>query len=336
MAASVEAFAESAMTTIVPASARPIISAEAVAAVRRGLRSEFWPASIADGAEQPRGTTAAASRSSGRLMTGLAAATPEQDARGRRRRRRRAAWARRGRARTTSETRPPAASRTPNTRRRRIEVSGSAMSSLSACTGAIRPTRRAGKYAATMVTSTPTTYDAMTVRGPNTSGCPDRSRPNWPNSTRSAIASSTPSPSPIVEPSSPSTNASSCTDQVTCRREAPEGAQQGELAAALGDQDRERVDDDERPDDQRDAREDQQERGDEADRLEQVVGRVVGRLVTGDRLDVAPAAPAPRRPAAPPATRRPRRSPRRRCRRPRRPGTAPGRSGCPRGPASRR
>ena len=95
------------------------------------------------------------------------------------------------------------------------------MSSLSACTGAIRPTRRAGKYAATMVTSTPTTYDATTVRGPNTSGCPDRSRPNWPNRTRSAIASSTPSPRPIVEPSSPSTNASSCTDQVTCRREAP-------------------------------------------------------------------------------------------------------------------
>ena len=46
MAASVEAFAESAMTTIVPASARPIISADAVAAVRRGLRSEFSPASV--------------------------------------------------------------------------------------------------------------------------------------------------------------------------------------------------------------------------------------------------------------------------------------------------
>ena len=96
-----------------------------------------------------------------------------------------------------------------------------ATSSRSACTGAIRPVRRAGSQAATIVTSTPTTYAATTVRGAKTSGCPDRSSPNRANRERIPIASSTPSARPVVEPSSPSTNASSSTDQVTCRFEAP-------------------------------------------------------------------------------------------------------------------
>ena len=40
------AFAESPTIAIVQARVRPIISAEAVAVVRRGLRSEFWPARL--------------------------------------------------------------------------------------------------------------------------------------------------------------------------------------------------------------------------------------------------------------------------------------------------
>ena len=62
--------------------------------------------------------------------------------------------------------------------------------------------------------------------------------------------------------------------------------QERQLAAALGDQDRERVDDQERADHQRDAGEDEQEGTQEADRLEQVGGRLVGGRVAGDGLDV--------------------------------------------------
>ncbi len=72
-----------------------------------------------------------------------------------------------------------------------------------------------------MVTRMPTAYAATTVRGPRTSDWPDRSRPKLANSARSPTAISTPRPSPTVEPSTPSTNDSSCTERVTWRREAP-------------------------------------------------------------------------------------------------------------------
>ncbi len=103
-----------------------------------------------------------------------------------------------------------------------------------------------------------------TVRGEKISGCPDRSRPNWANSSRSSIASSTPEP----EAEGGAEDAEDERLELHRPRDlalgGAERAQQGELAAALGDQDRERVDDEERPDDQGDAGEDQQERGDEA------------------------------------------------------------------------
>ncbi len=86
---------------------------------------------------------------------------------------------------------------------------------------------------------------------------------------------------PEVEPISPTTAASISTDRVTCAARRAEGAQQRELAAALRDEDRERVDDEEGADDQRDAGEDQQERVEEAEHR------------VDDRLDLV------RRPASP-------------------------------------
>ncbi len=116
---------------------------------------------------------------------------------------------------------PPTSIATPATSRLRSVDSGMAMSSRSAVTGAIRAARRAGRYAASVVTPTPTTYDATTVSGRKTSGCPERSRPKLANSARMPIARTTPSASPRVAPTVPSSTASNSTDRVTCLREAP-------------------------------------------------------------------------------------------------------------------
>ena len=136
--------------------------------------------------------------------------------------------------------------RAPSSSRRRTDDSGSATSSRSAWTGAIRPVRRAGSQAATIVTTMPMTYAAITVRGARISGCSARSRPNVrdqrPDPHRQHAR---PSPRPSVDAErAPTTNASSCTERITCRLRGAQGAQQRELAAALGDQDREGVDDD--------------------------------------------------------------------------------------------
>ena len=55
-----------------------------------------------------------------------------------------------------SDTAPRTASTSPLRNRCRIELSGSAMSSRIACTGAIRALRRDGSQAAAMVTTIPT------------------------------------------------------------------------------------------------------------------------------------------------------------------------------------
>ena len=116
---------------------------------------------------------------------------------------------------------PTTTSTTPNQNRRCRDSSGNAMSSRIAWTGAIREVRRAGSHAAATVTTSPTAYAATTVRGANTSDCPDRSSPKLPNSVRMPSASSTPRPRPTVEPIRPTTDASNSTDPVTWRVEAP-------------------------------------------------------------------------------------------------------------------
>ncbi len=120
-----------------------------------------------------------------------------------------------------STTAPAATSPMPSQNRRRSELSGRAMSSRIACTGAIREVRRAGSQAAATVTTTPTAYATSTVRGAKRSDCPDRSSPKPPNRVRIPSASSTPRPRPMVDPTRPTTNASSSTDPVTWRLDAP-------------------------------------------------------------------------------------------------------------------
>ena len=59
------------------------------------------------------------------------------------------------------------------------------------------------------------------MRGAKISGWPVRSSPKFAKSARMPMASSTPRPSPRVEPTIPTTNASSSTERITCRLEAP-------------------------------------------------------------------------------------------------------------------
>ena len=212
-------FAESPTMDIVQARVRPIISADAVAVVRRGLRREFWPARLPTEPKNRAKVTCATTRK-GRLITGLAAETPSRmpstpapTSH--------PAWLTSTNSPTPRDATPASPRTTPATNRRCTEVSFIATSSRIACTGAIRAVRRAGSQAAAMVTATPTTYAATTVRGARIRDCPDRSRPKLANNARIPIARSTPRPSPMVEPSTPSTKASISTDRVTWRLVAP-------------------------------------------------------------------------------------------------------------------
>src|SRR3954463_4041818 len=77
---STDALADEPRIATVNARVRPIISAEAVAVVRRGLRSEFWPARRPIGPHNAASAAPAGPRQ-GRPITGLAAVTPSSTAR---------------------------------------------------------------------------------------------------------------------------------------------------------------------------------------------------------------------------------------------------------------
>ncbi len=202
------------LVTIVAAPTRavPIMSALAVAAVRRGLRSEFCrasrptvPASATDGTE--------ISHTTGRAMSGAAIATPKN----------------------TPSTPPPthqsglrtstnspvsraatpaAASTRPIRARIRICRSGSATSSRSAATGATREARIAGSIAETTVAMTPARTVTTTVVA-STGNPPEISKPNPPTTLCSAKAMSRPRPRPITLPIRPTASASTRTASST-------------------------------------------------------------------------------------------------------------------------
>ena len=282
----------------------PIISAEAVAVVRRGLRSEFWPASCPIG---PKSFASAApvARRNGRPITGLAAVTPSSTASTPAPTHHPLCGTAPTNRPITASGMPSAISAIPSSRRRRTDDSGRATSSRSAWTGAIRPVRRAGSQAATIVTMIPVAYAATGVRGARMSGWSARSRPN--------VATRAPDPHREHETEAePERRADDADDERLELDRAdhlslggPQGAQQRQLAAALGDQDREGVDDDVAAHHQRDPGEDQQEGGEEVDAVEQRPGALLGGVVAGHRLvAVGQHRVRPGR-SAPPARRRP-------------------------------
>ena len=138
---------------------------------------------------------------------------------------------------------------------------------MSAATGGMRTAFRAGPIAETTVTSVPTASPTIAVRGSNVSGPVGRVVPNPLSSASSPMAAS-----------HAEADADGGRDEPDDRRLGQHGAQhlsparaddpqQGEFPRPLADDDRERVVDGERADEQRDQREDQQRRVEERQRL---------------------------------------------------------------------
>ncbi len=194
----------------------PIISADAVAAVRRGERMALRRAR-APGMRRNREIGAPITELAGRAATGPTATTP-------------AAVSNAPRAAppsapldapvTTRKT-PPASIAEPATRRHRDDAERSTATSRSAASGATREARTAGASDASSVIRIPTS-GAMTsvvvriVRPPAGSA-----KPNASNSAFKPWASAKPRPSPTAEATTPTTIDSPASDQNTWRRSAP-------------------------------------------------------------------------------------------------------------------
>ncbi|GIV00261.1 MAG: hypothetical protein KatS3mg014_1876 [Actinomycetota bacterium] len=214
-----EASSDAERIVTIVTSARPIMSAEAVAAVRLGLRIAFSRPSRA-GIPSPA-TGRPSRRAAGRATSGERLATPRNT---------RAAPAPTSSAALDdaperpypSGSRPPTVTAVPSATRRRNEPpDGVARPSRSASTGATRPARRAGTTDATRVTAVPARSDTTTVRGRTWSPVPGRSTPKASSRTRRPAPMPTPAPTPTAEARRPTIPASSSTDAVTWRRVAP-------------------------------------------------------------------------------------------------------------------
>ena len=158
--------------------------------------------------------------------------------------------------------------------------------SWSAWIGATRAACRAGTTAATTVTTSPTTSATTSVRGLSCSDVDGRSIPAAPSSARS--------PAGDADPDDHTDHGCEQTDDrglgdhrhhhLTSRR--AERPQQRKLARALRHDDRERVEDDERADEQRDRREHQEHDPEEPEPLLQRLRLLVRDGRAGDDLDL--------------------------------------------------
>ena len=204
-------------------SARPIISAEAVEAVRDGFRVALSRARI-PGAPPIDRAGAPSTAASGRTTREAFIETPKKS---------------RITPTPSARRRGPVAIPVPSVPRETSATAiarttsavtgpylakrdtGSTEPSRTAAIGGTRVARRAGRMLAISVTIVPTSSETITVRVANTV-CPcGRSIPKVTNNLLSPFARARPRKSPITEPTTPMTNASMTTDHSTCRREAP-------------------------------------------------------------------------------------------------------------------
>ena len=248
--ASTCAFADSPRIATIATSARPMTSALAVAAVRRGLRIAFpraiapgTPAAARTGAPNAARASERTSRAAPRCRRGGGSHRARRSAAPRSRRRPTATGRcpRRGSARS----RRPAPAR-PGRAAGRCRAGASGRSVIAAIGGMRRrPDRRPERGADGDEQADRDRVQRRCAAAPRRrhSGCGTRaSRP----ATSGAAPRSTPSTRPASDAIAPTTAASSTTAAMTCRRARAHGPQQPELARALRDEDRERVEDDER------------------------------------------------------------------------------------------
>ena len=203
--------------------ARPIISADAVEAVRAGFRIALSRARI-PGAPPIDRAGAPRTLASGRTTFAAFIETPMKRKKTPRPSTRRRRPVGIPLARAPRETAAIAATSTtsdvtaPYFAQRE---GGSTEPSRTAAIGGTRVARRAGRMLATRVTSVPTSSETTIVRVEKTVAPCGRLIPIATKSAFSSFASPRPRNSPITEPTIPITKASITTDHSTCRREAP-------------------------------------------------------------------------------------------------------------------
>ena len=266
----IDVFAEAANTVMKPTSATPIISDDAVRAVRFGFRIALRVASSPLSPRIRSGTPN--TLATGRASTGPRTATPTNVA---------------SAPTPTSAISPPSPANSaatpaavitePATARRAEPAERSTLTSRSAAIGAILAARRAGSHADSTVTTTPTANERIIAFGSITVGPSGMSNPNADISCRSPAATATPAARPAADASTPMTAASIEHRALHLPARRTDRPQHRHLTSALGDGDRERVVDDERTDEHGDEGEDHDDR--------RHAGQELGhrRLVLGDQ-----------------------------------------------------
>src|SRR5918996_894469 len=274
--ADVDALAEAPKTATNTTRPRPIISADAVAAVRRGLRIAFSRASLPGTPSARTGTPIVAA--TGLAISGVSIAmpmnvnaTPAPTS-----------WSALSGVPNSPYTRrptPTASTMAPLTSRNRSDRPGRSCASRSASIGAIRAARRAGTTAATTVMIVPTTMETITVRSWITVPDEGRSMPSEDSAPFRPMAIPMPKTIPMAEAATPTMNASATTVASTERPE------QRELSGPLRDDDRECVEDDERANEQGDVGEYQEGRPEVPQAFRNLILLFGDHGRCGDRLD---------------------------------------------------
>ena len=217
-----DAFIDEPSIPIALTSATPRVRANAVVAVRVGVRREFSAASLPI-APNGQPTTRPMRGTTGREAAGEARNTPTNTATA-------PIPTTMARSRVSSESHatpttaaatPAASTAAPATVRALSEPRAPAADALIAATGGTEPARRAGAHAESTVTRTPTTTGTTSPVAVMPSPPPTPSTPRADIAATMRATSPMPSPTPSAEPTRPSTTASPTTEPVICRLEAP-------------------------------------------------------------------------------------------------------------------